>query len=236
MQDAINQQSIIALAFHGFGQPVYTAIPPVDANFLAPALARGDWPVGYNPAKARALLAAAGYHPGPDGIMRKAGHPLAFTVLTSGDASEMVLQVQAQLRAVGILMRLRNISFNQMMQTTQGPPSRWDATIHGTYVAPYPSGEALFATGAGQNDSGYSDPEMDRLIARSISQPGLSGLYDYETYVAAQQPMIFLGTQDHVELTAARVHGLNSFEDGGLLAPDALYCTAPARPPIKKAG
>lgn len=230
MQDALNQNTIIALAFHGFGKPVYTAIPPVDAGFLAPALAKGNWPVGYNPAKARALLEQAGYKPGPDGIQRKAGRALSFTVLTDGDgddSTEMILLVQAQLRAVGIQMKLRNISFNQMMQTEQGPPTGWDATVHGTYVSPYPTGEGLFSTGAGQNDSGYSDPEMDRLIAQSISQPGLEGLYAYEKYVAAQQPMIFLGTQDHVDLISDRVHGVDAFEDGALLAPDALYCTAP---------
>ncbi len=230
MEDALNQKAIIDLVFHGFGEEVYTAIPPADAGFLAPALANGAGPVGYDPDKSRALLQAAGYAPGPDGLMRKNGQKLAFTVMIDGDSgeeAELVLLIQSQLRAVGIEMQVRQVAFNQMMQAEQGSALGWEASEHGTYVAPYPTGEGLFATGAGGNDGGYSDPEMDRLIHDSISEPGLGGLYSYELYTAAQQPVIFLGTEDHVDLISSRMHGVDGFGDGGLLAPDALYCTAP---------
>jgi peptide/nickel transport system substrate-binding protein len=66
----------------------------------------------YDPAKAKALLAEAGYRDeNGDGIVEKDGAPLSFPGTTrSGHAEwELVLQVvQAQLRAVGVGMEIRN--------------------------------------------------------------------------------------------------------------------------------
>ena len=66
----------------------------------------------YDPERARELLREAGYEDGDgDGIVEKDGSPLSFPGTTrSGHAEwEMVLQVlQAQLKAVGIGMEIRN--------------------------------------------------------------------------------------------------------------------------------
>jgi peptide/nickel transport system substrate-binding protein len=227
MQDAIDQKAIIRLVYHGFGDQVYTAIPPVDANMLAPSLV-GAYPVGYNPAKARALLAAAGYTPGPQGILTSHKRALEFTALMTPDSAEdaeMVLMMQAQLRAVGIRMNVHQVAFGEMMQVLQQDPQAWEAAELGTVSNPYPSGEAMFATGAGENNGGYSDPQMDRLIDASINRPGLAGLYQYEIYIAAQQPVIFLATEKHLDLVSDRMHGVDGFSDGALIAPDAIQCS-----------
>ncbi len=232
MQDAIDQKAIIALTFHGFGDEVYTAIAPVDADMLAPNLAAGKYPVGYDPPKARALLAEAGFAPGPHGILQKDGQALAFTALMTTDSAEeaeMVLMMQAQLRAVGIDMQLHQVAFGEMIQALQNEPLAWEAAQLGTYLNQYPSGEGMFETGAGQNNGGYSDKEMDRLIQDSIDKPGLAGLYNYEDYMAAQQPVMFLPTEKHLELVSDRIHGVDGLSDGALLAPDALYCGGPGK-------
>jgi peptide/nickel transport system substrate-binding protein len=229
MQDALNQKAMIDTIYHGYGSEVYTPIPPVDANMLAPQLAEGNYSVGYNPAKARALLTEAGYTPGPDGIMQKNGQKLEFTTLMgvdSAESEEIVLMMQAQLRAVGIKMNARQIAFNQMEALMNNSPQGWDAAELGTSMAGYPSGESMFQTGVGGNQGGYSDAKMDALIAESVDKPGLQGLYDYEIYAAAQQPVIFLATVGHIDLVSNRIHGLDAYSDGGLRIPSALYCTA----------
>ncbi|MDE8346291.1 MAG: ABC transporter substrate-binding protein, partial [Acidocella sp.] len=68
IQDAIDQKGLIKLALHGQGYAVYGPITSADGQFMAPQLRAGDYPVGYDPARARALLAQAGFSPGPDGI------------------------------------------------------------------------------------------------------------------------------------------------------------------------
>jgi peptide/nickel transport system substrate-binding protein len=227
MQDALDQKAIIRTVFHDYGDEVYTAVPPVDTNLLAPGLARRGSTIGYDPAKSRALLAAAGYTPGAQGILVSQGRKLVFTVLTTPDSaeeSEMVLMMQVQLRAVGIEMDIHQAAFGEMMQVLENEPQAWEAAELGTYSNPFPSGEGMFETGAGENNGGYSDPEMDRLISLSIDQPGLAALFDYEVYAAAQQPVIFLATEKHLDLVSDRMHGVDHFTDGALIVPDALYC------------
>lgn len=230
MQDAINQKGEIETVLHGFGFPVYTAVPPSDANMLAPALRAGHYPVGYGPAKARALLREAGYAPGPDGIMQKDGRKLEFVDLDTpggAEAAEMTLYVQANLRAVGIQMDVREVEFNQAMTIMQFRPKDWDVVFLGRSDGGYPSGEGLLETGAYNNNTGYSDPKMDRLIEDSVSKPGLDALYQFEIYTAEQQPMIFLPRGADLYLVRDRIHGVDNFTDpAGLLAPEQLYCTA----------
>jgi peptide/nickel transport system substrate-binding protein len=225
--DAQNQTEIIDLALHGQGYAVYAPVNEADASFEAPAILQGHFPVGYNPAKARALLAAAGYTPGPDGIMQKDGKRLSFTALSptgSTESDEVDEVTQENLRAVGIELKIREIQFNQMLALMSGPPQAWQAAMIGQFFSGYPSGESMFQTGAAQNNGFYSDPTMDRLIDASINKPGLDALYAYELYASAQQPVIFTASPSQILLANNRLQGVNGFYDPGGLAFDMLFC------------
>jgi peptide/nickel transport system substrate-binding protein len=230
MQDAIDQPELIRIVLHGFGDPVYTAVPPADAALLAPELRQGHYPVRYDPAEARTLLQDAGFSPGPDGIMQKSGNRLSFLdLMAAGSAETMMMTevLQSELRVVGIDMRVREIEFNQLLALLSGPAVGWQAALLSLSVGGYPSGEGLFATDATQNNNGYTDKTMDRLIDASINQSGLDALYKYEIYVSAQQPEIFFPTPSATYLVSDRLHGANDFLDpAGQLAPDQLWCTA----------
>jgi peptide/nickel transport system substrate-binding protein len=226
--DAQDQNRIINLVLHGLGYAVYAPITSASYAFEAPSIQQGKFPVGYDPARARALLAAAGFTPGPDGILQKNGKRLAFTVLSStgsGESDEIDEVIADSLRAVGIDMQVREIAFNQMEAMFSGPATGWQAAILGTFNGGYPSGDGLFSTGGNQNQDGYSDKKMDALIDQSINKPGLDGLYAYEIYASAQQPEIFSASPSAALLVNNRLHGVNGFYDPGGLAPDLLYCT-----------
>ena len=230
MIDSIDQNSIVNGLENGNGDPAYGVVPRSFALFLTPAMKAGHYPVGYDPAKARKLLEDAGYQPGPDGIMEKSGKRLSFTYLEESgtDAvTELDETLQADFRAVGIEMKMHIMEFNQIMALIQGPPTGWEATGFGQAMQNYPSGEGEFETGSGQNQEGYSDPEMDKLINANISSPDPSALYAYETYVSAQQPVIFGPRERAVLLVRNRLHGMNDFiNPATFFAPDQLYCTA----------
>lgn len=230
LQDAIDQKQIIKVVYNGFGVPIYTPIPAVNADMLTPAMKKGVFPVGYDPQKAIALLTAAGFMRGPDGIMQKDGHRLEFTLLMTGgdvETMELVEMLQSEFRAVGIKMDIRQVAFGQLMTLEVSHSMTWDAVEHGTVLPPFPSGEGLFSATVAESSDGYADPEMTRLITQSIIQPGMAGMYAYENYAAQQQPFIFLPTEGHVELASERIHGMDGYNDGGLVAPSALYCTGP---------
>ena len=231
MADAIDQPSIVKNLEHGAGDPAYGPVPVTDTNFLDPQMRNGVYPVGYNPAKSIALLQAAGYHPGQDGIMVKNGRRLSFIYLEesgSDSVAELDETLQADFRAVGIEMKMRTVEFNQLLALLGGPPTGWQATGVGMGNAYYPSGEGQFATGAYQNSGGYSNPVMDRLIQTNISQPGIANLFAYETYVSAQQPVIFGPRERAVILVSNRLHGMTDFINPiTMFAPDQLTCSTP---------
>jgi peptide/nickel transport system substrate-binding protein len=230
LADAISQQQIIQLAMHGQGDPVYNGIPPVPASFLSPAARSKSYPVGYNPQKARALLAAAGFSPGPDGIMQKHGVRLAFTILVPAGQElriEIAESIQQTLRAAGIEMKVHQVEFNQVLDLLVGAPQKWQAILLATTITPYPTGEASFVTGAFYNNNGYSDPTMDSLITASTDKPGMNGLFAYEDYAAEQQPVIFLPVEKYSVLVRNGLHGVNDFINPlGFWSPEQLYCGA----------
>jgi peptide/nickel transport system substrate-binding protein len=230
MADAIDQRQLSTLVYHGQGIEVYGPVPPDPPDFLSPTMKAGHYPVGYDVAKARALLMAAGFRPGPDGIMVRNGKKLAFDFLIqSGDtASELVTNLlAAEFRQVGIEIKVHEMEFNQLVARIDGPPAGWESAYIYMNLSPYPSGEGLFRTGAFQNNGQYSDRAMDALIDASVNKPGLSGLYAYEDYASAQQPVVFVGGQKITVLVRDRIHGVKEFLDPvGQYAPEQLYCTA----------
>lgn len=234
MADAMNQREMIALIDHGHGQEIRAPIPPQPPTYLPPAMQAGQYPVGYDPQKAISLLQQAGFSRGPDGIMRRQGQRLSFTYLSlAGNAgsAQMTVMVQDYLRRVGIEMKVREIEFNQLVALLNNPHGDWEAAGLGETISAYPTGEDLFGTGAFANAGGYSDPEMDRLIAQSTDQPGLQGLYDYATYASAQQPVIFMPVGSATILARARIRGVENFVDPVYnYYPDKLYCPEAAAP------
>lgn len=230
MADAIDQATMVRLIDHGLGVEIYGPVIPVPPTFLSPEMKAGHYPVGYDPARARALLRDAGYSPGPDGIMQKDGKKLSFTYLMlTGDALNQQIAefTQAGLAKIGIQMKVREIEFNQLLALLNNPTADWQAAALGESNGGYPSGEDLFGTGSSMNQGGYSDPEMDRLIKASTEAPGLSGLYAYENYTSAQQPVIFVEREQALILSRDNLHGVRTFVDAaGNYYPDQLTCTA----------
>ncbi len=123
-------------------------------------------------------------------------------------------------------MKIQQMEFNQMLALMASHPTGWEATGTGQTAPNYPSGESNYETGAYQNMGGYSDPKLDKLINENISEAGDAKLFAYETYVSAQQPVIFTPRERSVLLVSNRLHGMGDFIDPiGMFAPDQLYCT-----------
>ncbi len=234
MADAIGQRQIINLAMHGHGLADYGPVPVSPDTFLSPAAKAGKFPVGYDPAKAKALLAAAGYTLGADGIAQKNGSKISFTLeIPAGQPLriEMAESMQQDLRAVGIEMKIRQVEFNKMLSEMVHEPTAWQAILVAENLSAYPSGEDLFVTGGYLNNNGYSDKKMDALVTQSTNQPGLGGLYAYQDYASAQQPVIFLPNEQYSLLVRNGLHGVADFINPlGAWAPEKLYCTAAGAP------
>ena len=125
----------------------------------------------YDPAKARALLAAAGWKPGPDGIMQKAGVPLRLEMMTVvGISARLKAEelVQQELKGVGIDIDIHNYPANLVFATyanngllTRG---RFDLALVTMDLDPDPDNSINFSPDQlppqGQNRSFYVDPQL----------------------------------------------------------------------------
>ena len=212
MEDAIDQKAIIKAALHGQGLENYNLVPPRPAVFNSPDARAGKFPVGYDPAKADALLDAAGYKIGPDGIrVNRDGVKIAITMLVASNQEyriAMAEMVQREFLAVGIKLTIKLVDFNQLLATIFSNVEPWQAYLIGDTFGGYPSGELLYKTGGVENFGHYSDAKMDRLIQANITEPGEQGLYDYEDYGAEQQPVIFLPLEVDTVLTHNDITGV----------------------------
>lgn len=230
MADAVNAREIIALVYHGEATEMHGPVPPSLTDLLSEDARAKRFPVGYDPARARALLDGAGWVPGPDGVRAKDGMRLSFTTLVpSGrDAQALRAQViQRNLGAVGIEMRIEELSFTQMLPIVYGPHDGWEVFQLGWSLPAWPDALPLFGTGGSDNRGSYSDPRMDELGRRVDLQDGPQAARDYNDYAIEQQPVIFLPRADYVLLSRPGIEGWEEFinPDGSLWAPEFLRLT-----------
>jgi peptide/nickel transport system substrate-binding protein len=115
MSYAINRSQVSNVGESGYEPPAnQTGIVTPTFSSLLDQQSLSKWGNGYDPAKAKALLASAGFHLGPDGVMTNAaGQKLKFTVINIGDYSDWVASmqvIQQNLKAIGIEISPRNLS------------------------------------------------------------------------------------------------------------------------------
>jgi peptide/nickel transport system substrate-binding protein len=165
MEYAIDRQEIIDVALMGYGEVGSTLVPPL---FEFWHLDLGDDFRAYNPQMAVDILEAAGYSPGPDGIMASAdGEPLDFTLLLrseSPDNQKMGTMIKDMLEEVGIAITVSVIDEGTL--TDRIYDGDFDMFIWGWYVDVDPSSILKIATTdeiMSWSDCFYSNPVYDEM-------------------------------------------------------------------------
>ena len=138
---------------------------------------------GYDPARARQLLAEAGFTPGPDGVLRdRAGRRMELSLMTTaGHAAREQMQqiIKDQLRQVGIEIRIDNrpssVFFGSITPRRQfphlamytsvfSPESTAFDRFHSTQI---PSAENSWE---GNNRVGWRNAENDRVMEQITAE------------------------------------------------------------------
>jgi len=161
-------------------EKLFDKMLPVADSFLSPNNANASKdipPMPYDPAKAKALLAEAGYAPGPDGICRDAkGERLSFEFTTTAGnrLRELEQQVlQSNWKASCIEVTIKNeparTMFGETLKKRVFPGMVMFAS--GLEITESPrngyatSGIPSEANGhGGENYSGFSNPRFDQLV------------------------------------------------------------------------
>lgn len=214
---AVRRALLLALDRAEMIRAVYGPLARVPDGPLSAILNRsvdGPAPIRRDTAGARRLLASHGWldHDG-DGVLDKAGKPLAFSIMIPGVVASRVAlgtQMQEAWRRLGIGAALDVVERNIYVERRNA--GRFDLELSASSQDPTPSGLVQSWTCAGiggSNVSHYCDPRVDSLLARAAgATPNQARqLYrDAVRQIAEDVPAIFLaapvfGTPVHRRFT-----------------------------------
>jgi len=251
LQYAVDQPGISKAIWRGYATPTSGAIPTVPANQFTPAIQNangGQGPYPFSLAKAKALLTSHGWSevggimtcqdPAKCGTGITKGQQLKLTYIYSTGVAAATATWQAiksDASSIGIDINLVGQTFNSIIGESapcapMGPKCNVQVFAFGgwAYDGPgfEPTGEPLFATGAGSNSGNYSDPAMDKLITETHTSGSLSVFDQYATYAAQQLPFIWVPNPNPYEIIAAstKLHNV-AYNPMFTLLPEYWYFT-----------
>jgi len=214
MQSLVDQDLYNQKISKGYGTGTYGPVPALPANSFVSDFVKNN-PYPYSPSKAVSLLKDHGWNVVPNGTSTcvspgtaanqcgagiPAGAKLAFKLeyASGGDAlTQLMTAEKSSWAAAGINITLSQASFNTVLGNATpcsgGSSCTWEMENWGAgwLFAPdyYPTGEAIFQTGAGSNSGSYSDATNDaNILATTSTQTPLT---TYENYLAEQLPGVW---------------------------------------------
>src|SRR5262245_22485212 len=217
---AINKQALIEGVRMGLGRDATGPYKP-GTWVYNPSVTK--YP--YDPAKAKQLLAAAGWtERNAEGLLVKNGQPFTFTLLTNQGNEErkkVAEIVQASLREVGIGVEVRVLEWASFLKEYV-KKRRFDAIILGWGIGLDPDQyEIWHSSKMGPDDLNtvsYQNPEVDDLLEKgraSCHQNERKKYYDrMQEVLAEDMPIIFLYFPDALPAVARRVQGIVESPNG----------------------
>ena len=221
LMHAVDRESLTSVLFGDFAAPAYGPLSPSTWSY---------WPgveayYPYDVDRARDLLAEAGWgNPDGDGFLTKDGERLSLTlteIAGIADRSEAWQFIQAQLRAVGIELRLQFVESGVVVSECHGggrhmcglrirltDPSRLDFMFSSANI------------GTGFNWTHVADAEIDRLLAEGLREVDWGARA--AVYEALQQRIMDLAIWFPV-WDIQMVHGASPRLQGWELLPNTEY-------------
>ena len=202
---AIDRESIVESVLLGEGEAAYSPLQ------MGPYNNDTVNKFEYSPDKAKALLEEAGWTMGADGYYEKDGGQLAFTIAAMNDDQvrvDMAAMCANQLQAIGANVTAEtrpSLDWGGQYACIIGWGSPFDPDDH-TYK--------VFTTDAGDNYTGYSNPEIDQILAaaRSTSDEAQrQALYDqFQEAMTEHMPYSFIAYVDADYAMKAQVKGITA--------------------------
>ncbi len=220
---AVNVDLLIEKVLGGRGVALPGALSPFN-NFADATLE----PYGYDPDKAKALLAESGWtDTDGDGILDKDGQPFTFIIDTVAPQKGRAEAVMGQLRDIGINVSVRIWDYAVLKplllagermayigdwgDSAFDPVGHFEAKWH-THIKGSPYGRGNF--------SSYSNPRVDELIEMGEVTPDVARrhkIYDEaQRIIYEEAPAIFLFLPEEVEACSVRVQNWKPSPDSRL--------------------
>jgi peptide/nickel transport system substrate-binding protein len=212
---AINKQELLDGVVLGLGREATGPFRP------------GTWaanpnvkPIPYDPKKAAALLAEAGWTTrNGDGILMKDGKPFTFELLTNqgNDERKKIAEiVQASLRDLGVGVDIRILEWAALLKE-HVKKRNFDAMILGWGTGADPDQYVVWhSSQSGPDDLNhisYKNPEVDALLeagrSSCVQADRVRFYHRLHEVLAEDQPLVFLYWRDALPVVSNRVFGIN---------------------------
>lgn len=209
---AIDREAIIQVVYRGFAR---VAVGPILSQMWA--FNTDLEPLPHDPEAARQLLAESGWSDSNgDGVLERGGVEFAFEILANTEnelRQDICLMVEENLRLVGIRATPRFVEWGTLLSLeTHGDfdaiVSRW---IEPTLIDLDELWHSPPEGGPSLNSGGYSNPEVDRLLAQAAAATSFEDqkpLFDrIQELIVADQPYTFLAETSRLVGVSTRIRG-----------------------------
>jgi peptide/nickel transport system substrate-binding protein len=216
---AVDRKAILDNIMEGSAGPAMGVLAPGVFGYKDMQL---DRLYPFDRAKAKALLAQAGFTPGADGVMQKGGQRLSLSWLTARGRypkdGEITEAIQAMFKEVGVEAKVQVLEWAAVFQQVRGNPLNHHMFTLGWVTSNADADYSLYALfhskqapPAGWNTSRYVNPRVDTLVEqarRSLNQSEREKLYfEVQDILAKEMVWIPVYTTKEIVATRAAVKG-----------------------------
>ncbi len=171
-------------------------------------------PYAYDVSRAKRLLAEVGFRPGPDGVLQKDGKRLAFELMVDRGnpvREQIALFVQQSWKQLGADVKLDPQEWSVYIRRGNALPGDYDARTGWRITPPDPDKTAEYTTGGVNNHYGYSNPEVDRLMAQARAttdkQKRIALYHKIQEILYNDVPLVWINYQTEILAMNKRVNG-----------------------------
>jgi peptide/nickel transport system substrate-binding protein len=224
-----DQSGMAKSAYRGYAYPTTGIAPARPSNnpWLAPLQKEngGLGPYPFSTSKAKSLLMSHGWKevggvmtcqtPAKCGAGIKAGQKFSFTLDYSTGATAFTNEAsvyKSDASLAGISVNIVGQTFNTIIGEAVPTNPSWQGAMYGLWIfSPdyLPTGEVLFATGAGSNSGSYSNPQMDKLIADTTTSGSTAVFHNFANYAAQQLPYLYQPLNYGIQAVKSNLHGVD---------------------------
>ncbi|HEV2427271.1 MAG TPA: ABC transporter substrate-binding protein [Acidimicrobiales bacterium] len=201
----LDRATISRIGEYGYEPPANQAgiVSPTFGAWASSA-ASAAWGNGYNPGKAKSILTSDGYKM-VNGVMTKAGKPLAFTIITNGGYSDWVAAVQVmgqELAKIGIKITVNGVAATNFYTDVYDGNFQLAYNVENGGPAPFyefrqwlfSKNSAPIGTAASSNWERFSSASVDALLNEYTSTTSVamqhSIMAQLQTVMTTQVPVI----------------------------------------------
>jgi peptide/nickel transport system substrate-binding protein len=216
---AVDRKAIVENIMEGSAGPAMGVLAPGVFGYKDMQL---DKLYPFDRAKAKALLAQAGWTPGPDGILQKGGQRLSLSWLTARGRypkdGEITEAIQAMFKDVGVEAKVQVLEWAAVFTQFRGNPLNHHMFTLGWVTSNADADYSLYALfhskqvpPTGWNTSRYGNPRVDAAVEqarRSLNQSEREKLYfEVQDILAKEMVWIPVYTTKEIIATRASVKG-----------------------------